>query len=134
MQRRKWLRSLPGRFWYLFVTAIMVMFALAFYQDTVVLHLVTNLNIKTNNSYAVNGVFASAVYLMAALCGVLSGKHISSHMSIMLGFCLMGFGALIAASNHLNIFIFGLTLFVIGYGFVFTNLFYLVGANLYYIR
>ena len=120
--------SLP--FWNLLSISALIMLCMAYYQDTTVLHLQQDLHLTADESYAINGVFAGALYLSAAICSIVSGRKISSFSSCLLGLLLVAIALSLSPLNNIGSFLLSISLFSLGYGLVYTNVFYLIGKLL----
>lgn len=107
--------------------ACLLMFGFAFYQGTTVLYVAAKFRGTINNSYEVNAVFSALVYLSSALAGMLSQRFMDARFGLWFGLLLYGVGNLLTATNHFQTYTLGLSIFALGYGFLYTNVFYLLG-------
>lgn len=103
------------------------MFGFAFYQGTTVLYISAKFKYLTNLSYEVNAVFSAIVYLSSVLSGVLTQRYINSRTGLLVGVSLYGIGAILTGGDSFSIYTAGLAVFSLGYGFIYTNTFFLLG-------
>lgn len=131
--RSSFLDKFSKDFWVLFVVSCLLMFGFAFYQSTTVLYLHLNFNKTFNNSYELSATFSALVYFCSVVCGYLTQKFISAKSGLKIGLALCALATVFTAINIFDLFLLGLSIFAAGYGFVYTNAFYLLG-NLYPIN
>lgn len=119
-------------FWVLFSFTCLLMFGFAFYQSTTVLHLTNKFKLSIDASYQINGVFSAVAYLSCIISGYITQKYINSHAGLLIGFIFYICACLLTSVLSFNIFLLGLSFFSLGYGFIYTNTFFLLG-KLYHL-
>lgn len=120
-------------FWLLFFIASLLMFGFAFYLGTTVLYLHQNFNIMNNVGYKIIATFSAAVYFCSVLAGYFTQTYLNPKTGLVFGILLYGIGTILSGATIYLLYLVGLTIFAVGYGFIFTNTFYLLG-KLYLIN
>ena len=117
----------PKDYWGLLILATVLMFGYSFYQGTTVLYLINNYKLSTANSYQISGTFAALVYFSAVFSGYFTNRMLDARKGIKTGLALAVLGLGLTALNRLHIYYFGMACFAVGYGFIYTNTFFLLG-------
>jgi POT family proton-dependent oligopeptide transporter len=117
----------PITFWGLFFVAAALMFSFAFYLGTLVLYFINTFKLPTDISYEMNGIFSALVYISCVVGGAVTQRWLKHTQGIIIGLLFLGLGCIGTAFSDFHIFISGLSLFLCGYGLVYTSVFYLLG-------
>lgn len=107
--------------------AVCLMFVFALFQGITVLHLKQQFHISNDISYELVGTFLALVYLSSTLAGLLTKRFLSTKQGLLLGLLLYAIGLFVASIPVFHIFLLGLAILALGYGFLYTNNFYLLG-------
>jgi POT family proton-dependent oligopeptide transporter len=124
---RSLLPKFSKNFWLLFLVASILMFGFAFYLGTTVLYLSQHFHRQKNSGYEIMATFIAIVYFCSVISGYLTQRFFHSKLGLVIGFVLYGLGTIFSGLNSYALFILGLTIFSVGYGFIYTNTFYLLG-------
>ena len=85
------------------------------------------LNWSEDNALQFYGIYTAFVYLACIPGGILADRFLGKKKSVLLGGGLLCCGHLLLSINNLNIFFLGITLIIVGVGFLKPNISGLVG-------